>query len=405
MMRNKSLLFHGHAASHSLQFPKPVHVFVHLARDYDARKWEKRWREGKITGINDQMPYGYFRAADNGCAVSYAEDKPRNKLSKLIDSCVSFLVGIDLAHAWQNRNEIYASDVVWTHTELQSLAVLLLFEILFWKPRPKLIAQSVWLMDRWQSLGWARRWIVSRLLAKAEVLTFLSPENRKAAKKLFPGVRCEFVPFGINTDDIPPLKPEKAHSPLRILSAGNDLHRDWQTLIAAVQTLPNCTLKIASKKLKAADVADVPNIEVVAISTNAQLLAAFAWADILAVPLKPNLHASGITVIEEAAIRGLPVVAADTGGLRAYFSAEEIFYIPPGDPGAWRQAILRLAADDALRWGLAKRAQERMSGGSLSSRAYAKRHAELSRELLAAQAPARAAAADVRRDSCLSLWR
>jgi len=157
-MRNRNLLFRGNAASQSLQnFPKPIHVFVHLARDYDARKWEKSWREGKIIGINDRMPYGYFRAAGDGCAVSYAQDKSRNKLERMLGSCVSSLIGIDLVHAWRNRNGIYAAEAVWTHTELQSLAVLLVFEILFWKPRPKLIAQSVWLMDRWQSLGRARR--------------------------------------------------------------------------------------------------------------------------------------------------------------------------------------------------------------------------------------------------------
>jgi glycosyltransferase involved in cell wall biosynthesis len=104
--------------------------------------------------------------------------------------------------------------------------------------------------------------------------------------------------------------------------------------------------------------------------------------------LKPNLHASGITVLGEAAIWGVPIVATDTGGLRAYFPAEEVFYIPGGDPLVLRKAILKLAADDALRFALAKRAQERMKSGFLSSRAYAKRHAELSRALLAAEAPA-----------------
>jgi len=33
------------------------------------------------------------------------------------------------------------------------------------------------------------------------------------------------------------------------------------------------------------------------------------------VPLLPNLHASGITVIQEAVLAGVPVVATDTGGL------------------------------------------------------------------------------------------
>jgi glycosyltransferase involved in cell wall biosynthesis len=363
-----------------------------LAREFDARNWEKKWEEGKIIGINDRKPYGYSRAAEHGCAVTYSEDKTRNKFERLLGSFMASLVGVDVLHAWRNRKGIYAAEVVWTHTELQSLAVSLLFAISFWKPRPKLIAQSVWLMDRWPGLGQAKRWLISRLLARADILTFLSPENCKAAQRLFPGVRCEFVPFGINTDEIPFPKREKAHNPVRILSIGNDPHRDWEILIEAVRTLPNCTLKIASQKVKAADIAGARNIEVLAISSNGQLLAAFGWADIFVVPLKPNLHASGITVIEEAAIRAVPIVATDTGGLSAYFPAEEVFYIPGGDPLALRKAILKLAADDALRWTLATRAKERMKSGRLSSRAYAKRHAELSRALLAAEAPACAAA-------------
>jgi glycosyltransferase involved in cell wall biosynthesis len=380
-MSNKNFLLRGNAAS------EPIRVFVHLAREFDADKWQKSWAEGKIIGINDRMPYGYFRAAEDGYNVSYSQDKTRNKLEGLISAFASSVIGVDIVHAWRNRKEIYAAEVVWTHTELQSLAVLLLFEILFWKPRPKLIAQSVWLMDRWPGLGSPRRWLVSRLLAKADILTFLSPENRKAAEKLFPEVRCEFVPFGINTDEIPPLKREKKHQPVHILSVGNDPHRDWETLIEAVRTLSNCALKIASKKVKSADIAGTHNIEVLAVSSNDELLEAFGWADILVVTLKPNLHASGITVLEEAAIWGVPIVVTDTGGLRAYFPAEEVFYIPGGDPLVLRKAILKLAADDALRFALAKRAQERMKSGFLSSRAYAKRHAELSRALLAAEAP------------------
>jgi hypothetical protein len=76
---------------------------------------------------------------------------------------------------------------------------------LFWKRRPKLIAQNVWLFDRWQSFSGAGRFALSWLIAKADILTFLSLENLKAARSLFPNVRCEFVPFGINADEIPAL--------------------------------------------------------------------------------------------------------------------------------------------------------------------------------------------------------
>lgn len=101
----------------------------------------------------------------------------------------------------------------------------------------------------------------------------------------------------------------------------------------------------------------------------------------MVVALKPNLHASGITVLQEAAIRGVAIVCTDTGGLRAYFSDKEIYYIPGSNSFELRNAIRKLAGDNELRWALAARAQERMKSGILSSRSYARRHAELSREL------------------------
>ena len=125
------------------------------------------------------------------------------------------------------------------------------------------------------------------------------------------------------------------------------------------------------------------NIEILRIKSNSALFEAYDWADIVVVTIKNNRHASGITVLQEATIRGLPVICTDTGGLRAYFSENEICFIPLGDPAGLQKAIATLAGDDDLRWGLAERAQTRMTSGGLNSRAYARRHAELSRELLA----------------------
>jgi hypothetical protein len=177
-MAQMGLLFAVTASSmRPEEHSKPIRVFVHLARGFDAQNWEKRWAAGRIIGINERMPYGYFRAAEDGSVIFYSEDKTRNKLEQSVGSWIMSILGVDIVHAWDNRNGIYASDVVWTHTEIQYLAVLLLFRIFFWKRHPKLIAQSVWLFDRWQSLGVARRWILSCLVGKADILTFLSPEN------------------------------------------------------------------------------------------------------------------------------------------------------------------------------------------------------------------------------------
>lgn len=77
----------------------------------------------------------------------------------------------------------------------------------------------------------------------------------------------------------------------------------------------------------------------------------------MVVALKPNLHASGITVLQEAAIRGVAIVCTDTGGLRAYFSDKEIYYIPGSNSFELRNAIRKLAEDNELRWALAARAR------------------------------------------------
>jgi hypothetical protein len=84
---------------------KPIRVFVHLARGFDAQNWEKRWAAGRIIGINERMPYGYFRAAEGGCVIFYSEDKTRNKLEQSVGSWIMSILGVDIVHAWTTGME------------------------------------------------------------------------------------------------------------------------------------------------------------------------------------------------------------------------------------------------------------------------------------------------------------
>jgi glycosyltransferase involved in cell wall biosynthesis len=278
-----------------------IHVFVHLPFHFGVRIWQKSLKTGKLIGINDRLPYGYYRATEDGCDVVYSDNKVEKPLERSFRLRIKSIAGVDIVHAWRNRKGIYASDIVWTHTELEYIAVLLLFRILFWKPWPKLIAQSVWLFDQLPCWSLMKRWVFSWLIAKVDILTVLSPENLKVARTLFPRIRSEFVPFGINADEFAPLKKEKVHYPIRVLSLGNDPHRDWQILIHSVKELPDCYLKIASWVLNKEQLNDCPNIELLHIDSHSKLLSAYELADIILLTLKPNLHASGITVLQEAA--------------------------------------------------------------------------------------------------------
>lgn len=360
-----------------------LRVFVHLARGFGRAAWKEQWERGQIVGINHDDPYGYRQADEMGCTVHQSEDPTEGRTMRLVRLGLRAILGFDLLHAWSNREGIFAADVVWTHTESQSLAVLLIARLRPAKTkRVAIIAQTVWVMDSWESYSWVRRAFYSRLLNQADMLTFLSPSAAAKAQKLFPNHRVEFIKYGIRADQSLATIHREKNIPIRILSMGTDRHRDWPTLIAAIKNDPRYVLRALTGAKIDGLLANVANVTKEKAKTNTELMAMLNWADVVVVPLVENLHASGITVIEEAVLCGIPVIATDVGGLRSYFSPEEINYAAPGDPKALRIAIDALMGDAALRQRQAKRALERMKSGDLNSRSFVARHVELSHDLL-----------------------
>jgi glycosyltransferase involved in cell wall biosynthesis len=140
-------------------------------------------------------------------------------------------------------------------------------------------------------------------------------------------------------------------------------------------------VRIASTTLECRLLSHIPNVAIIAPKTAQEVSELYAWADVAVVPLKPNLHASGITVILEAVLCGVPVICTDTGGLRAYFSDDEVRYLASGDASALRRALEEFAEDDRLRFVLAARAQRRVHSADLTSRGFALRYYELSKQL------------------------
>jgi glycosyltransferase involved in cell wall biosynthesis len=327
------------------------------------------------------MPYGYYHARREGCVVTYSEDAQESRFLCLARRVFRRWLGLDLLHAWRNRRSLRDADVVWTHTELESLAALALLRTLSSVSRPRVIAQSVWLFGRWSEFWAPKRWLYRRLLRRADVLTVQCEANLAAARQLLPDARLQVVPYGIDLKKMVAARPRPIHTPIRILSLGRDMHRDWATIIAATAGRPEFEVRIGAKKMSRSANARGGNITPVK-PTSAQVAELYEWADLVVVPLKPNIHASGITVLAEAALFGVPVVCTGTGGLQEYFGDESVRYVPPGDFASMRRAINELAANDRLRFEMAQNAQARLVESDLDTRARAKRLAALSRELL-----------------------
>jgi glycosyltransferase involved in cell wall biosynthesis len=370
-------------------------AFVFLGEGFGAARWQSAWNAGTIPGICDRLPYGYFHAANELWSITYSEDHQDSPALRLLRKGIRKLLGFDMIHAWFNREQLSRSDVVWTHTEREYLAVLCLWLLLRPKTRPKLIAQSVWLFDRWREFSVVRRQFYRRLMRDADILTVLSPDNLSEAQRLFPEKRCELVRFGIDCADLRPAgRRRRLHRPLRILSLGTDMHRDWDTFLEAIREWRGAEVRIASKTIRKGR-SWPSNALIVQPETAHAVRDLYNWADFVVVTLKHNLHASGITVIAEAVAFGLPVICTDTGGLRAYFNEREIAYVAPDNAQAVRNKIEELAVDHDQRFELTVRAQQKMRL-ELTSRAYALRHRALSESLLrlSAESPKQGSSAD-----------
>ena len=357
-------------------------VFVLLGYGFGANSWARRHALGLIPGLNDRSAYGYHRASGDGWSLEYSQDRDEGYVVRWGRVALRRLLGFDLIHVCRNRRGIFEADVVWTHTELENLGVLSLFRLLGRRRRPKLVANCVWLFDRWSHLLWAKRFLYRVLLQEASVVTTLSPENLKTARQLLPSVRCECVLVGaVNLEMTAPRRALGSRA-IRIASLGNDMHRDWPTLLAAFGNLDRYEVRIGSSSLDRKLLKGVHNVTAISPSSADEVRALYAWADLVVVALKPNLHASGITVVFESVISGVPLICSDTGGLRAYFSGSEVAYVPHSAPVAMRATADQLAADDGWRFNLVARAQRRLISAELTAQGFAMRNRRLSEELL-----------------------
>jgi glycosyltransferase involved in cell wall biosynthesis len=220
------------------------------------------------------------------------------------------------------------------------------------------------------------------LLGRADVLTTLSTLNAALVSKYW-GREATPLLYGISTDDFPltEVGDWRAHEPLRIAAIGNDRDRDWQTLLAAFANDARYSLRVATRR-RIGRRAACDNVVVAPVHGLPAQRALYEWADVIVVPLHPNYHASGITVMLEAVAIGKPVVATAGGGLEDYFSSSSVWYVPAHDPAALRECIAALAARPAATLEKIRRAQQEFVYKDLTTQAFARQHVTLTRALL-----------------------
>ncbi|MCM2495223.1 glycosyltransferase family 1 protein [Burkholderia glumae] len=363
-----------------------TNVHVHLFYGADPRTYRR--------GDNIGCLYGYHHAESDEFAMHYSRDARESRLVSLARRALKAALGFDAIHAWRNREALLAADVIWTHTEQEHLAAALVLKLAGARgTRALLLAQSVWLLDRWPRFGVLRRWAYRKLLARADVLTTLARDNALLCREYLQRDAVQ-VYYGLNTQDFPVRRPEAwtPHRPLRIAAIGNDRDRDWATLIEAFGGQPRYAVKLATRR-RIPRALHRDNVEIASVSGIARQRELYDWADVIVVPLRPNHHASGITVMLEAAAVGKPIIVSDVGGLTDYFPRDCAAYVPAFDAGAMRGAADRMVAQPGRALAFARAASMRLVERDLTTRQFAAQHVRITRELLQRRrAPAGAAA-------------
>ncbi len=227
-----------------------------------------------------------------------------------------------------------------------------------------------------------KRVIFKRLLSQASLLTTLTHDNAALTKKFW-NREATVVLYGISTNDFPlqPVSDWHPHEPLRVAAIGNDRDRDWQTFMAAFENDPRFSARLATqRKVTRPDRAD--NIVVAPVSGLAEQRALYDWADVIVVPLHPNHHASGITVLLEAVMAGKAVVATGIGGLSDYFSDDAVSYVPVHDAQSLRETVAALGEDPEGTTKRIRRAQQELVSKDLTTRGFARQHVMLTHQML-----------------------
>jgi glycosyltransferase involved in cell wall biosynthesis len=354
-------------------------VHVHLFYGADPRFYRP--------GENIGCLYGYHHAESDEFQLSYSQDAKESKPVRLVRRALKTLLGFDMIHTLRNRDEMLRSDVIWTHTEQEWLsAALMLLMNGKRDTQPLLLAQSVWLIDKWPNYGVLRRWFYRKLIGRADLLTTLARDNAELCREYF-GREATQLFYGLNTRDFPVQQPKawQPNTPLRIAAIGNDRDRDWETLIKAVGNDPRFAVRLATRRRIPRALRSL-NVQVAPAAGLKKQRELYDWADVVVVPLRPNTHASGITVMLEAAAVGKPMVVTNVGGLEDYFSARAAAYVPPFDADALREALLGLIAspDQALQQ--AQAASMQLVSRDHTTQHYAQQHVKLTRDLLRQQA-------------------
>ena len=262
----------------------------------------------------------------------------------------SLYSGIDALRALRVASSLRRYDVILSVGESSALVLLWLKRLLGF--RTPIVVWDPALGGEWP----VRERILRYVLPRADRVLVVGANQANFITQIYGG-NCRVAVIH-HWEDTSFFAPQHAASDGYILSVGNDVARDFATLVDAVATLP-CEIVIkTNRRIKRAD--DLPpNVRVVAERISFEALRdLYARARFVVIPIKKAVHASGVNSILEAMAMGKATIVSDSPGICDFVrNGENSIVVPPGDPDALSRAIATLLADPTQAEKLGRRAR------------------------------------------------
>ncbi|MEZ5824008.1 MAG: glycosyltransferase [Geminicoccaceae bacterium] len=339
-------------------------MLVYYPRGFSESRWQRAHARGERA---EASHWGMHHVRELGGPVEFTEDTEPGPVLDLLHRLAHRWLGVDLAHLVGNFAKVWRADEIWAMSERE--LVLLVLATSFRRHEPVLIGEAVWLLDEWPGYGRFRRAVAHWCLKQAGAVLICVEGGAQAIRELLPDVHVVPYRFGIAVERfrdlraVPGVSPgRRKGDPLHVLAAGNDLRRDWKSVAEAVGGRTELETVLLSRREHVDGFArEHANIRYEPAAGFTELCGWYRWADVFVAPSKENLHGAGLTMLLEAAVAGVPVIAARTGFIEEYLPEDSAFLVPPGDSAAIRSALDQIRLDPAEAARRAGRARERAS--------------------------------------------
>lgn len=220
-----------------------------------------------------------------------------------------------------------------------------------------LLRRPICVLDVGLTEAWKlRRRVLDFTLPRSDGIMVLGSNQEEYIRRTW-NVKGQVFTVGHHLD-VDFFRPTKTEQGSYILTVGEDVGRDFVTLIAATRSLGR-ELVIKAGRHPPDIAPDEKNIRVIKERIPfPELRRLYADSSVVVVPTHATLNACGVSTILEASAMAKPLVISDNPGIRDFCVPDETcLMVPREDPAAMQQAIQRLLDDPALGERLGKNAR------------------------------------------------